>query len=291
MKTFLVSTIILAIYVLINELMNGFNQYTRIGSLLFGNQYTMFTYYLMISLCIATWLFFKEIRKTLKVILLFIIVFLYFISVFTAIRKAIIIPIIFWIGYVFMISVNRKKVISGFLKITMGICMVIIAYPILMNNEYFASTVGRRMQGFIAGLQGTGEADNSFNERQILVKAALECFKSYPFFGYGFGAFRDFADKTVGIRLYAHNNYLELLASTGSIGFSIYYGGLLLILRKLFKRFKEFKDPLFALGFIFIISLLINDFAVVSYLSLPYMVLISVISCLCVINLKNIRKL
>jgi O-antigen ligase len=280
LKTFLLSTLILCIFVVINDL-QGFNVYTRIGYKTFGNQYTMFTYYLMISVSIAIWLYFKQVKMFNKRTLEMILIVLFVISVFTAIRKAIIIPIVYWGMYVYMTSVNKKKLISGFMKVMIGIALLVVSYFFLMNFEYFAFTVGRRMQGFIAGLQGNNSvADNSFNVREQLAIAAIECFKTYPFFGYGFGAFRDYAHETIGVRLYAHNNYLELLASTGVTGFIIYYGFLTLLLRKLYVRFKVYKNAIFIFGIAFIISLLVNELAAVTYLSLPYMVMLTLISCL-----------
>ncbi|WP_347548514.1 O-antigen ligase family protein [Pseudalkalibacillus hwajinpoensis] len=277
--TFLVSTIIISVLALINEL-EGFNQWTRIGYKTFNDQFTMFTYYLMIGLSISTWLLYKQTSKFKKISMCITLSFLYIISVLTAIRKAIIIPVIFWVVFVYMVSINKKRIIRGIVILIAGFTLFMLAYSLLLNNEYFASTVGRRIEGFIAGLQGTGEADNSFNVRQQLVISAIECFKTYPIGGYGFGAFRDYADKMIGVNLYAHNNYVELLASSGIIGFSIYYGCVILIFNKLYTRFKINKNPIYILGIAFLISLLVNDFAVVSYLSLPYMVMLTILSCL-----------
>ncbi|MFI2858756.1 O-antigen ligase family protein [Paenibacillus sp. JSM ZJ436] len=247
----------------------------------------MFTYYLMISISIATWLYYKQINKKNRIIYGFIITFLFLICITTAIRKAIFIPIIFWFAYVFIISINRRRLIGGILKVILSIALILIGYSLLMYNEYFASTVGRRMEGFIAGVLGTGESDNSFNIRMLLIKSAIESFMTYPIFGYGFGAFRDYADNMINIRLYAHNNYLELLASSGIIGFIIYYGIVILIFKKLYIRFKKLGNVMFAFGIALIISLLANDFAVVSYLSLPYMTILSILACLCKISIDN----
>lgn len=286
LKVFLFSTIILSIYVFVNDL-NGFNKFTRIGGELFGSKHTMFTYYLMISISIAVWLYYKQNRKKDKTIYGFIITFLFLICIATAIRKGIFIPIIFLVSYVLITTSNKKKIIGGILKIMVLLALFVTGYLLLMNNEYFASTVGRRMEGFIAGILGTGESDNSFNVRMQLVRSATESFTTYPFFGYGFGAFRDYADNMIGIKLYAHNNYLELLASSGIVGFGIYYSVIVLILIKLYKRYKNLGDSIFAFGSALIISILANDFAVVSYLSLPYMTIISILACLCKVTAET----
>lgn len=291
LKIFLSSTLILSIYTLVNDL-NGFNRYTRVGMDIFGNKHTMFTYYLMISISIAVWLYYKQFQKKNKFIYGFIISFLFIICITTAIRKAILIPIIFWLVYVFITSINKRKLFNGILKIILSIAFLVVSYLLLMNNEYFASTAGRRMEGFIAGILGTGESDNSFNVRMLLIRSAIESFTTYPVFGYGFGAFRDYADNMVGIRLYAHNNYLELLASSGVIGFFIYYGIFVVIFKKIYTRYKYHRESIFAFGISLIISFLANDFAVVSYLSLPYMTLISILACLCKIKIDtNIENL
>ncbi|SDJ18764.1 O-antigen ligase [Paenibacillus typhae] len=287
--TFLVSTIIVSFLAVISDI-QGFNKYTRIGAELFGNQYTMFIYYLMISLCIAIWLLYQQKMTTKKQVIIVIIAFLFFICVSSGIRKAILIPIVFGLLYMFFNSQSKKKLLIGLIKILVALIMLIIAFRLLMYNEYFSSTAGRRLESFISGLQGK-ESDNSFNVRRLLLESAIRCFYEYPIFGYGFGAFRDYAERTIGIRLYAHNNYVELLASTGIIGFGIYYASIVLMLKKCYTRFKLTKNSIHLFAIVFIFSLLINDFGAVTYLSLPYICFLSLISCLCNIKVQVEERL
>lgn len=278
MKIFFIASIIVSCIALMGDL-KDFNQYTRIGSGLFKEQYTMFSYYLMTSIGIGIWLYSEEDIKQYKMIWGVCICYLYIIAIFTAIRKAIFVPIVFLIAYIFIRSANKKKVVNGLIKIIILISLFVVSYQIFMQNEYFASTVGRRMNGLILGIQGKNGADNSFNIRELLVESAWKCFGNYPLLGYGFGAFRDYADKMIGIRLYAHNNFLELLASDGIVGFTIYYGTVLGLLYKSLKLFTKYKNGIHAFGGAFIIALLVNDFAVVSYLSINYMAILSIIAC------------
>lgn len=289
LKSFIMGTLILCIICIASDI-RSFNIYTRIGNRLLGNQYTMFTYYLMISITIVIWLYFKEDKKRNKVYNFIIIIFLYIMIISSAVRKALLIPIVFFMSYIFIKSRNKNNIIKGIIKIILIIFILLLIYYLLMKNEYFASTAGRRIDTFINGITNKGPIDNSFNERRLLVNSAWECYKKYPILGYGFGAFREYANTSIGLRLYAHNNYLELLASSGIIGFSIYYGMIIKIFISLCRGLKKYKSDIFIFGIAFLLSLIINDFAAVTYLSFPYMIIISIISSLYKFETNNISN-
>lgn len=65
---------------------------------------------------------------------------------------------------------------------------------------------------------------------------------------------------------YLHNNYWEMLADGGIIGFIIYYWIYAFILKKMIK-FRRLSDGEFVICFTFLILSLILDNAAVSYLS------------------------
>ena len=278
LKVFLYGTLSVAIYTVIVDL-KDFNIYTKVGMKVFGGQQTMFTYYLIISVCIGIFLFTSEKDNMRRYWYLIAVIVLYGIGLFTSVRKAIIIPIVFCIAYIFIESFNYKKIFKGMLIIFLLFISLLVLYNILMKNEHFAITVGSRLRTFVIGIMGGEVTENSFNTREALRNTSWKCFKENPLFGYGFGAFRDYSDINTGIRLYAHNNFLELLASCGIFGFSIYYGCIVLMLKKLINGARENKNQIYSFGIAFILAMFINDYGTVSYLSISFIIMLTIISC------------
>lgn len=278
LRVFVYGTFVVAIYTLFVDLRN-FNIYTKIGVKVFGGLQTMFSYYLIIAICIEIFLLTCEKKKITKYVHLMIIILLYGISLFTAIRKATIIPIVFCVIYISVQSFNRKKLFKGIIFVLILFVSLFALYTILMKNEHFSTTVGRRLHTFVIGMMGEEVTEGSFNTREELRNTAWQCFKANPLFGYGFGAFRDYSAEMTGVRLYAHNNFLELLASCGVFGFGIYYGSIILLLRRLLKKVKEHKNSILSFGIAFICAMFINDYGTVSYLALSYIVMFTIISC------------
>jgi len=64
-----------------------------------------------------------------------------------------------------------------------------------------------------------------------MIQEGLRGWLKSPIFGHGIDSFRYFSQYGT----YSHNNYVELLYSTGIIGTSVYYGYSLILTYKLFK--------------------------------------------------------
>ena len=67
-------------------------------------------------------------------------------------------------------------------------------------------------------LEGNSK-DYSTNERNAMIDAAVELFKQKPIAGWGVEGFADAS----GYGRYSHNNFVEMLANYGVIGFILYY--------------------------------------------------------------------
>jgi O-antigen ligase len=65
--------------------------------------------------------------------------------------------------------------------------------------------------------------------RNWLIKKGMEYFWKRPITGYGLDNFRIITNYS---NLYSHNNFIEILFSSGVIGFCIYYSKYLLLLIK-----------------------------------------------------------
>ena len=72
--------------------------------------------------------------------------------------------------------------------------------------------------------------------------------------------------ESFGRDTYFHNNYVEILASGGIVGFFVYYGIYFYIIKEMIKN-KKNKDIYFYISFALIFILLFMDYASVSYYS------------------------
>ena len=114
-------------------------------------------------------------------------------------------------------------------------------------------------------LQGSGTVDTSLLLRDDLIKEAVRVWLQKPFTGWGLGMFQSLS----AYGLYAHDNYLELLANDGLIGLVCYlmiyittFGSLLRSL------WRSQKGPLrvdMFWGLVVIIMFVVWDTAAVSY--------------------------
>lgn len=117
----------------------------------------------------------------------------------------------------------------------------------------------------------TGAADI----RKILYREAFGLFQSYPFFGVGLANFQEYSVSG----LYAHSNYMELLADTGLIGFLLFYSIYYLVWRnsdKMVKLFNGDEKVLFLSGLnkIILILFLVIGAGAVQYDNIAHWVLL-----------------
>jgi len=113
--------------------------------------------------------------------------------------------------------------------------------------------------------------DQSTQERLYLIEEAKKVWKDTLFWGVGWDNFRYYNS----LKLYAHNNYWELLASLGLIGFLIFYSYFLKIFHFVLRNIKNefYKDAnVFASGIL--IAFMIQDYGSLSMYSRVNMILL-----------------
>ncbi len=86
---------------------------------------------------------------------------------------------------------------------------------------------------------GTSQYELSWNDRLVVYRSTVELWQRFPLVGTGLATFRE-ASPTVVPReangawyWHAHNDYLEVLATTGVVGAAILLVGAVLVLRRL----------------------------------------------------------
>lgn len=105
-----------------------------------------------------------------------------------------------------------------------NICIVIgalsfiaICIIILFSVPAFVG-IKSRILTMINSLSGSSGGDGSTDTRMKMIEVGWEAFKSHPIKGVGIGT-----SSLLGFDTYLHNNFIEILASLGLVGFLLYY--------------------------------------------------------------------
>ena len=122
------------------------------------------------------------------------------------------------IGFLFSMFVgNTQKKIKSVMILAAAVAVgiyVLCTVPTLYQ-------IRDSMLGMFTGLfnSASEEIDASTMERMQLIKGAVTVWVEHPLIGVGWNNYRFYND----LRMYAHNNYMETLASFGVVGFLLYY--------------------------------------------------------------------
>ena len=133
----------------------------------------------------------------------------------------------------------------------------------LMSLEAF-SGIEKRMDGMVALFTGRGVVDSSSWLRYEYIKLGINIFKENPIIGVGMGNARIFASRYYGHDAYLHNNYVELLANGGILGFISYYCIYYIVIKNLVKYFK-YREKYTVVVIVLVFMQLIIDYGSVSY--------------------------
>lgn len=135
-----------------------------------------------------------------------LLVLCYYISV-SGSRKAIIIYFLLILAWIFYSFPIRKTILYYSVLAIIGLVAGSYLFSILADTPVF--------QRFMTLENNTSAADI----RSTLYREAFEVFKNNPFFGVGLDNFRLYSSSG----LYAHSNYMELLADNGILGFILFH--------------------------------------------------------------------
>ena len=179
-------------------------------------------------------------------------------------RKAIII-VILGILLLLLKKFGSKNVIKSVISFSLIGLIFLISLRFLKNLTLF-ETVNERMMGLLAYITGEGSIDSSTVLRQRYVELGIEQFKKTPILGIGINNARLIINAYVSRDTYLHNNYVELLADGGIVGFLSYYSIYIILVYSMIKnRIKA--DSYFVLSSVLLIIMLLMDFGSVSYYS------------------------
>ena len=174
-------------------------------------------------------------------------------------RKALLMVFIGLCGFLFVTAKGKR--LRAILIIGM---VVFFLYYLVMEVPFFHSIVGWRVESFLASFTGNGSVDSSTEIREEYVVDAIRAWRERPLIGCGLDCYREINEIKKG--MYAHNNYVELLADLGVIGAVIYYSAYVYCFVKLIKS--KSKNELRWLLILLLIIFLLMDYGSVSYNSL-----------------------
>lgn len=174
------------------------------------------------SFCILLWIYEWSLTQKKKKQTMMMIGLLLLILLFTKSRKAIVAlvlgPAIYWLLY----KDRQWNPILTALIIVLGVLLFVWA---IFTIPFLYRMIGFRMIGFFNLFNQSIEVDASIRERGEMMRIGWELFTRHPIRGVGFGNFSHYYyyEFAGWAKTYAHNNYVEILADTGIIGFMLYY--------------------------------------------------------------------
>ena len=265
------------IYTPWREMLSTFD--SRLFASNLGQNYNDFTTQMALTAVICAYL---AIYKNKKYNIVYVI-FMFFILA-SASRKAIVVGLA---GYVMLYLVSAKYDVKKLFKRIIAIAVICGALLVLIfTNQSLYSLIGEKLVSMITTLgQSSSEMvssvsasdiDHSLHGRAVLREEAWKQFLNYPIAGLGYYNFQYFN----GYGLYAHNNYLELLADLGIIGFIAYYSMYFTIIRnamKVLKRGRE-RNSYAVFVMVFMIVLLILEYAHITFFRLYALIPITMLS-------------
>lgn len=182
----------------------------------------------------------------------------------TASRKALVI-VVLGVLFLFLFKYRSKDILKTFFRWLFISGSLIVLFFLILSFPIFDG-LNHRMEGLIAAIMGNGIIDNSTYLRQQFIKIGLEQFLETPFFGIGIDNARLLLLQHFGYTTYLHNNYVELLASGGIVGASLFYSIYAYIIYKLKSNWKNYSSEKIAV-LLLIFLMLAMDFGAVSYYS------------------------
>lgn len=256
----------------------------RLGRELFGNPNSFALYMMLSAICsLFLFIYYKNTKRIFYILCSFLILIALILS---GGRKFFIIPFIFLYFYFFAkyIQTNISKVIKYTFIFAIALILTLI---LIFKVQFLYNNIGYRFEGLLNMFFNVNEADTSSLIRLDMINKGIEYFKQKPFFGYGLDNYKILYGADNGTVVYSHNNYIEMLVNLGIVGFVIYYGFIIILLKKLF-ALKNDKYNLRNFFIAIILSFLVFDIGAVTYSIYFYNVFLALVSTYVLLSNKKI---
>lgn len=182
-------------------------------------------------------------------------------TLLTGSRKGLIGLCLFMIFAYSLRSGSLQKKLKSVLVVSAA---AILVYVLIMNVDTLYQIIGHRIEVLVNGiLSDEGfEAGTSAFHRMRMQNKGMQMIREKPFLGWGMDAYTTM----VSYNTYSHNNFIEILVSSGVVGFILYYSAVLWVLRMCSKGFKTtYSRNESLILFSYLLSMLIMHIGVVEY--------------------------
>lgn len=155
---------------------------------------------------------------------------------------------------------QKVKGVKRLERMCIGLMFIFATIRLVIDIPFLNEIIGYRIEEALDLFTKTGTGDVSSQNRVGLIGLALQMWSDHPILGLGMNNFPMF--QTIGeAGYYAHNNYVELLADLGLVGFCLYYYMPMSLLRRRIDN----KNNIQVLMKTIVIITLFFDLGVVSY--------------------------
>lgn len=178
-------------------------------------------------------------------------------------RTALIELIVGIVVFIIFNQIGSGNTLGRVFKMLLILIVLFIGLSYLVRLSVFNGIFGR-MEGAIALFTGNGAVDHSSLLRQEMIELGLNIFKQHPIGGVGIGNAHIYNRAVLGHDSYLHNNYVEMLASGGIIGFILWYSVYVFFSRRLWKL-RHLEPKLTSICITIVLMYLVSDYAAVSY--------------------------
>lgn len=150
------------------------------------------------------------------------------------------------------------------LRIITGLAFLAVLIYLIMSVPELYATIGVRIESMFDHIMEDG-GDYSMALRQAFIGHARDMFFEKPILGYGINNFIVKIGQRVGIATYAHNNYYEILADLGIVGFVAFYGYYVYLAVSLLKIWHKSSGSLLKLMLAWVAVIMVCEYGLVSY--------------------------
>lgn len=179
-------------------------------------------------------------------------------------RKAILIVALGLFGIYVLKNLNKKNFGLTVVKI-LGVILAFVLMFIVLSKVPALAKIFDRIFDIFEMLAGEGvRGQNSAWIRFAYNDLGIELFKKHPVLGIGINNASIYTQMVYGHNHYLHNNYIELLACGGLVGFSLYYSIYAYFLY-CFWKYRKYRDKEFDICLVLLLLNLVVDYGGVSY--------------------------
>ena len=150
------------------------------------------------------------------------------------------------------------------LRIIAVLAFLVALFYLIMSVPELYGTIGVRIESMLDHIIEDG-GDFSMSLRQVFISHAQDMFFEKPILGYGINNFIVKIGQRVGIATYAHNNYYEILADLGIVGFATYYGYYFYLAISLLKIWRKSSGSMVRLMLVWVAVIMVCEYGLVSY--------------------------